>query len=108
VIAIAWKGREGAMAQWVRLCGVGDAPAEGNVCEQKVGELEVCLARLGGELKAVDNFCPHRRGPLGQGWIEGNGVVCPWHSWVFEYPEGEKVGVFAVKVDGNDVLVEVE
>ena len=109
--------REGKvwMAQWVRLCGIGEAPAEGKVSEQRAGEFEICLARLGGELKGVDNLCPHRRGPLGQGWIEGNGVVCPWHSWVFdldsgvaEYPEGEKVGVFAIKVEGEDVLVNVE
>jgi nitrite reductase (NADH) small subunit len=103
------------MAQWVRLCGAGEAPAEGQVCEQRAGEFEICLARLNGELKAVDNICPHRRGPLGQGWIEGSAVVCPWHSWAFdlstglaEYPKGEKVGVFAVKVEGEEVLVDVE
>ena len=103
------------MAQWVRLCGIGDAPAEGKVCEQKAGEFEICLARLDGELKAVDNLCPHRRGPLGQGWSEGRGVVCPWHSWIFdletglaEYPEGERVGVFAIQVQDEDVFVDVE
>jgi nitrite reductase (NADH) small subunit len=108
------EGKVG-MPQWVRLCGVGEAPEEGKVCEQRAGEFEICLARLGGELKAVDNICPHRRGPLGQGWIEGRGVVCPWHSWIFsldtgaaEYPEGEKLSVFPLKVMGDDVLVDLE
>jgi nitrite reductase (NADH) small subunit len=103
------------MAQWVRLCGVGETPAEGTVCEQRAGELEICLARVDGELRALDNLCPHRRGPLGQGWIEDRAVVCPWHSWSFdlttgcaEYPEGEKVNVFPVKVAGDEVFVEVE
>jgi len=103
------------MAQWVRLCGVEDAPKEGAVCEKRAGEFDLCLARMDGELKAVDNWCPHRRGPLGQGWIEGKAVVCPWHSWAFDlttgladYPEGEKVVVFPVKVEGDDVLVDVE
>ncbi len=102
------------MAQWVRLCGVGDAPTEGMVCEQQAGEFEICLARINGELKAVDNLCPHRRGPLGQGWIEGNAVVCPWHSWAFDlstgladYPAGEKVGVFPLRTEGDDLLVDI-
>jgi nitrite reductase (NADH) small subunit len=75
----------------------------------------ICLARVKGELAAVDNLCPHRQGPLGQGWIEGNAVVCPWHSWAFdvttgvsEYPENERVQVFPVKLEGDAVLIEVE
>ena len=75
----------------------------------------VCLANVSGELSALDNVCPHRQGPLGQGWVEGEAVVCPWHSWAFnaktgvaEYPEGERVGSFAVRVEGEDVLVEIE
>jgi nitrite reductase (NADH) small subunit len=103
------------MANWVRLCGVNEAPAEGAVNEQRAGEFEVCLARAGGELRALDNLCPHRRGPLGQGWIEGNAVVCPWHSWAFDlntgladYPPGEKVGVFALRIEGEDLLIDVE
>ena len=69
---------------------------------------------MNGELCALDNWCPHRRGPLGQGWIEGNAVVCPWHSWAFdlktgvaEYPEKERVTVFELKVEGDEVLVDV-
>ena len=103
------------MAQWVRLCSLSEAPAEGAVNEQKAGEFEICLARSGGQLQALDNLCPHRRGPLGQGWLEGDAVVCPWHSWAFDlktgvadYPEGERVGVFAVRVENDDVFVDVE
>jgi nitrite reductase (NADH) small subunit len=99
------------MGQWVRLCGVGEAPVEGQVMEAG----DVCLARVGGELKAVDNLCPHRGGPLGQGWLEGGSVVCPWHSWTFdlttgvaEWPVKDRVKVFEVKVEGDDVLVEVD
>ena len=102
------------MAQWVRLCGVRDAPAEGQVMEVAAGDVTICLARVGGELAAVENACPHRDGPLGQGWVENGAVVCPWHSWAFdlktglaEFPEGEKVGVFGVKVVGDEVMVEV-
>ena len=59
------------MAQWVRLCGVAEAPAAGQVMEAEVEGVAVCLANVDGELSALDNWCPHRRGPLGQGWMEG-------------------------------------
>jgi nitrite reductase (NADH) small subunit len=76
--------------------------------------IAVCLANAGGMLSAVDNWCPHRRGPLGQGWLEGNLVVCPWHSWTFDlttgqsdYPANERVDVFPVKIEGDDILVDI-
>ena len=103
------------MAQWVRLCGVKDVPGVGQVMEAQAEGVGICLANVGGELSALDNWCPHRRGPLGQGWVEGEAVVCPWHSWTFhaktgvaEFPENELVDVFPVRIEGEDVLVDIE
>jgi len=102
------------MAQWVRVCSLTEAPAVGQVMEADAAGRGICLANIGGVLSAMENLCPHREGPLGQGWIEGNAVVCPWHSWAFdvktgaaEYPEGERVEVYALKVENEDVLVEI-
>ncbi len=102
------------MAEWVRLCAAKDAPAPGAVTEAEVQGVAVCLANVNGTLSALDNWCPHRRGPLGQGWVEGEAVICPWHSWAFntqtgvaEPPERAKVDVFPVKVEGEDVLVQI-
>lgn len=103
------------MAQWVKLCGLGEAPAAGKVMEAEIEGVEICLANVNGRLSALNNICPHRQGPLGQGWIEGESVVCPWHSWTFslktgasEYPVHERVDVFGVKVEGEDVLVNLD
>jgi nitrite reductase (NADH) small subunit len=103
------------LAHWVKVCDVAGAPAAGAVMECEVEGVGICLANIGGELSALDNWCPHRRGPLGQGWVEGKAVVCPWHSWAFdaktglaEYPEGERVEVFPVRLDGNEVLIEID
>ena len=102
------------MAQWVKLCAVGEAPEPGKVVECEVEGVGICLANVDGTLAAVDNWCPHRRGPLGQGWMEGEAVVCPWHSWAFnvrtgvaEYPEKERVEVFPLRVEGEDVMVDL-
>jgi nitrite reductase (NADH) small subunit len=109
------KTAEVIVAQWVRLCGVAEAPGVGHVMEAKVEGIGMCLANVNGELSALDNICPHRQGPLGQGWIEGDAVVCPWHSWAFHvktgaavYPEKERVDVFPLRIEGGNVLVDIE
>ena len=102
------------VAEWVKICGVEDSPGPGKVMEVDVNGVQICLANLNGELAALDNVCPHRQGPLGQGWIEGEAVICPWHSWAFnaktgqsEYPPGHSVKVFPVKTEDGDILVKI-
>ena len=99
---------------WVRLCAVGEAPAEDQVKETEAAGRALCVAKVGGEVRVLDNLCPHRQGPLGQGWVENGSVVCPWHSWAFdcrtglaEYPEGERVEVFPTRIEGEEILVEI-
>ena len=108
-------GQEGDLAEWVRLCGLAEAPAGGQVKAAEVNGVSVCLANVDGELSALDNWCPHRGAPLAEGWVEGGSVVCPWHSWTFslktgeaEYPVDERVKVFAVKSEGDDLLIDIE
>jgi nitrite reductase (NADH) small subunit len=103
------------VANWVKLCSLQEAPAPGKVAEAEVEGVAVCLANVGGELSALDNWCPHRRGPLGQGWIERDCVVCPWHSWTFhvktgeaEFPANERVETFPLRVEGEDVMIDIE
>ena len=103
------------MSHWVQLCPASDAPAESEVMELEAEGVAICLARRDGQLSALGNWCPHRNGPLGQGWLEGNAVICPWHSWAFNLktgiadpPERAKVAVFAVRLEGEQVLVEIE
>jgi len=50
-------------------------------------------AHLTGFVHALDNVCPHRGAPLGQGWVrdvttaDGSAhtcLVCPYHGWAFD------------------------
>ncbi|HEV2647229.1 MAG TPA: Rieske 2Fe-2S domain-containing protein [Acidobacteriaceae bacterium] len=101
------------MAQWVKICELSEAPQAGKAMEVDAAGVGICLANVDGKLSALDNWCPHRRGPLGQGWVEGESVVCPWHSWTFnvktgeaEFPVHERVAVFPVRVEGEGVWVD--
>ena len=53
-------------------------------------------------------------GPLGQGVVEDGKVICPWHGWQYDPKTGQaahsaaaKVAVHAIKVEGEEVLVEI-
>lgn len=100
------------MPSFVKACAVADiAPGTGKTIT--VGGKELALFNVAGTFHAVDNECPHRGGPLGEGELEGCVVTCPWHAWQFDLSSGEsvtddsKVAVHPVKVEGGDVLVEV-
>ena len=101
------------MGEWVRLCGQGEAPGEGEVREMAAGGRAVCVARHEGQLHALDNVCPHRQGPLGEGWLEGGAVLCPWHAWAFDLHTGEasaersRVDVFALREREDFVEIEL-
>ena len=71
-------------------------------------------ANVDGTFHAVDNECPHFGGPMGLGKLDGGNLSCPWHGWTFDVTSGENVHspqlalkCFRVKVEGDQVLVEV-
>jgi nitrite reductase (NADH) small subunit len=72
---------------------------------------DIALFNVDGTFYALDNECPHRGGPLGEGDLEGCIVTCPWHAWQYDVRTGEsitddlKVARYDVKVEGGDVLV---
>jgi nitrite reductase (NADH) small subunit len=102
------------LESWIRLCSRAQAPAPGNVTEVEAGGKVFCLGNLDGDLHALNGICPHRGGPLGEGWVDGQSVVCPWHAWSFnlktgkaEHPVQQQIRVYPLKVQGEDVLVEI-
>ena len=42
-----------------------------------------------GQVLAVQADCPHRGGPLADGLVGGNTLVCPLHSWKFDLKSGK-------------------
>ena len=101
------------MAEFVKVAATGDIPEGEGRCFD-VGDQQVAIFNVEGTYYALDNVCPHQGGPLGEGELDGKMVTCPWHAWDFDVTTGEnsedpdeKQTVFAVKVDGDDVLIKV-
>ena len=101
------------MSDLVKVAEVNDLkPGECKIVT--AGDRELALCNVDGQLRAIDNVCPHRGGPLGEGVLEGNIVTCPWHGWRFDVTTGKspvvptaQIETFEVVVDGNDVKVRI-
>jgi apoptosis-inducing factor 3 len=63
--------------------------AEGAMLVGHVGEDDVLVTRVGGELFAIGAHCTHYHGPLGEGLVVGQTVRCPWHHAHFCLRTGE-------------------
>jgi len=79
-------------------------------CEGKT----IALCNAGGQFYAVDNTCLHRGGPLGEGFIDGTTLTCPWHGWQYDLTTGQstinpnaRLSCYETKVEGEDVLIGV-
>lgn len=83
-----------------------DELAESRVKTVTAGVRSVCLVRYQGQLAAMDNHCPHQRGPLGEGSIEQGKedkcwIRCPWHGWDFDPLTGRSPGAHE---DGQEMF----
>ena len=102
------------MSEFVKAIAAADlAPGQG--MEAIVGGKPVALFNVGGRFYAMSNICLHRGGPLGQGFVQGTTVTCPWHSWTWDVTTGEnvvngelKVACYELRVEDGNVLVKVE
>ena len=101
------------MPEFVRVAAVSDL-APGKVMEVKANSHTLALCNVDGVFYAVDNVCVHRGGPLGQGYMEGYKVECPWHGWQFDCRTGTmgaipgmQIATYEVKIEGEDVFVAV-
>ena len=83
----------------------------------KVVELagkKIAVFNVGGKFYAIDNECKHRKGPLGEGTLDGTTVTCPWHGWEYDVTTGKLlqnptmgVACYATEVRGEEVFVDI-
>ena len=96
----------------VRLCVLDDLP-EGIGRAFRVGDTPIAVFRTRtGKVFAVDGVCPHRGGPLADGMLAGDQVVCPYHAFRYDGRTGVcdqagacSVTTYPARVTGGKVEV---
>jgi len=103
------------MAKFVRVAALSDV-APGSAARVEAHGVPIALFNVGGTLYALDHACTHRGGPLSEGAVSGESVVCPWHRAAFclktgkvlRGPAGRGVRSYPVRVSGGgDVEIDV-
>ena len=109
-----------------------DVPAPGRILLVEIRHHRIGLIRVGDEIHALADRCPHRGAPLcSAGEIvtdiqltadgalelgeEGALIRCPWHKWDFDIATGKcpvdgqmRVRRYAVQRDGDDLIVSLD
>jgi nitrite reductase/ring-hydroxylating ferredoxin subunit/uncharacterized membrane protein len=61
---------------------------EGTPTKASLGTTALVLVRRGDLVHALKDTCSHAGGPLSQGRLVGDAIVCPWHQSVFRLADG--------------------
>ena len=98
----------------VRVAHVGEIPV-GRGKTVEVDGLFLAVFNAGsGRYHAVTGSCPHEGGPLAEGVLLGDRIMCPWHGFDFDVTTGAcraapdlSVNVYPVRVAGADLVIEL-
>jgi multimeric flavodoxin WrbA/nitrite reductase/ring-hydroxylating ferredoxin subunit len=99
---------------WVDI-GSADEFSKAPLSRVTADNRDLAVSFKDGTFGAVSNACNHVGGPLGDGRLDGDFIVCPWHNWKFHRCSGlgepgfeeDRVPAFPVKIENGRLLVNV-
>ncbi len=99
---------------WIDACAMSDLkPGEGRRVD--VHGFPIALFLFEDRVLAFFGYCAHQKGPLWQGKIVQDHLICPWHGWQYSVkngkgPEGfgDSVPFYETKIENGRVLVKIE
>jgi toluene monooxygenase system ferredoxin subunit len=75
----------------------------------------VLLVNVDGTVCAYEDKCRHKGVCLSEGKLDGHALTCAVHGWIYDArtgaginPERTQLPRFPVKIEGNDIFVDVE
>lgn len=100
---------------WTKVTTIDQLPAGAGLRVELEGH-RVALFKVEDDVYAIGDRCSHAEASLSEGELFEDEVECPLHGAVFDVTTGKAktlpatapVPSYAVKVDGEDVLLEVE
>jgi len=87
----------------------------GEMCGLRIEGTKVFLANIDGCVVAYEDRCAHKGVELSRGRLSGCELVCYAHHWTYDVcvgvgtnPEGVRLRSFPVRIDGRDILVDID
>ena len=89
---------------------------DGKPAKATVDGIPLMILKAGTKIYAMADKCSHLGGPLSEGTVEGDSIICPWHESRFCLRDGNvengpatiKQPVLDVKVENGNVLVRAQ
>lgn len=78
--------------QWHKVLSKEDADKYplNSITHRNVDGKCIALLRFDDGFFILDNYCPHKGGPLAQGKLDDQGyLVCPWHKYQYNPRTGQ-------------------
>ena len=93
-----------------------DELAPGKMKRVDLNGRRILLANVDGHYCAADDTCTHEEASLSKGFLKGDIVKCPLHGSRFNLRTGEvlddpaeqNLRIYAVRVDGDDILIRLD
>jgi nitrite reductase (NADH) small subunit len=105
-----------AASTWIRVAAGNIPLREGRAVT--IGNRAIAVFNVGNDrFLAVDGRCPHKGGPLCDGIVAGDTVVCPLHAWKIELASGRVerpsgiaacVNTYETRVEDGFVMIRLE
>ena len=102
------------MPDFVRACSIDDIE-DASAIRVVIGNVPIAVVRSNGEFYAIHDVCSHANVALSEGEIEDQTLECWLHGSRFDLVTGRPTGlpatkpvpVYPVKIDGDDVYIDV-
>jgi len=104
------------MPSFVKLASIHDIPENEARAFEHEGQ-RIAIYRVGGQFYATTDICSHAYAELSEGFLDGDDctIECPLHGSRFDLRTGavlslpayEPIATYPVRVDDEDVLVEI-
>ncbi|HVT83265.1 MAG TPA: nitrite reductase small subunit NirD [Phycisphaerae bacterium] len=98
----------------IHLCSLDDLPLGLGRAFEIQGRTIALFRTRTGKVFAFDNQCPHKQGPLSEGMLAGDSVVCPLHAFRFDMNTGDcdqpntcALKTHPVELRNNEVFIQL-
>jgi 3-phenylpropionate/trans-cinnamate dioxygenase ferredoxin subunit len=99
------------MTDFIKVAKITDLQPGEKMLVDYDGE-DVGLFNIDGQFYAISDVCTHDNGPLVEGELDGECIICPRHgarfnvkNGAFTMPAFSPVPLYYVKVEGDDILI---